>query len=213
MGYYTGPARPGITIIFTPDRGSALRITLYLRRCNPYLAECGRIRKWDSLNDSTYDQESLQMICAMDPSILHACTGANRLIIVSTTILMVGVDFRGMEGRMRGKGECYVYFSKHTIDEAKKRIGEESKVAGAEDTGCENSAPAVPIQKRQKKSDDDGKKKLRMSLQWAKRINGCCRTLIQNETYNNPPFGQHPCSCRDCSANPPPSTLICQLKL
>ncbi|KAJ3966964.1 P-loop containing nucleoside triphosphate hydrolase protein, partial [Lentinula raphanica] len=209
LRWIVNPVLLGITIIFTPDRSSALRITLYLRKCNEYLASQSRIRKWDSLNASVHNTETRAMISAMDVEV-------DRLIIVSTTILMVGIDFQGvkciinlepddfdkevqMEGRMRGAGECYVYFSKHTFEEARKRLEEEKN------TGQDG----LIAKKSQRENSSGKKKKPPMHIHFAKRIASDCRTPIQNETYNNPPFGQHPCSCRDCSARPDPPTFVC----
>ncbi|KAJ3765143.1 P-loop containing nucleoside triphosphate hydrolase protein [Lentinula raphanica] len=212
LRWTVNPVLTGITIIFTPDRFSALRITLYLRRCNDYLANKDLIRKWDSLNESVLNTETREMITAMDPE-------TDRLIIVSTTILMVGVDFQGvkrivnlepddfdkelqMEGRMRGSGECYVYFSKHTMEEARKMLEKEKNAAAEHEEH---------VMKKSKKLDNQSgkKKKPPMDIQFAKRIISHCRTPIQNTVYNNPPFGQNLCSCRDCSAQPRLSTFVC----
>ncbi|THU88170.1 hypothetical protein K435DRAFT_680330, partial [Dendrothele bispora CBS 962.96] len=171
---------PGITIIFLPDRNSGLRIALYLRRCNPYLAP--RTRKWDALNDEEYDKETMDLVNNLNFN-LHG------LIIVSTTVLMVGVDFQGvkriislepgdfdqelqMEGRMRESGESYLYVSKKTMESAQRLDAE---------------------MEEQKKS---------MELSWASRLVAPCRSDNQNTQYNNPPYEQSLCRCSSCTEHP-----------
>lgn len=200
---------PGITIIFAPDRSSALRITLYLRRCNRFLAK--RVRKYDAMNDrGTYDKETLEMISSLDSA------RDLGLIIVATSILMVGFDVNGVrrvfvlepvdfdeeiqkKGRLlRNKAseeeiaECYVYVSWKTMQDALALVNETEHGAG------NNTA------QRRKEDPQHGKQAHRPSLDisMAHRLVAKCRTEEQNRQYNNPPYGQPPCTCQMCTRYP-----------
>ncbi|KAF9060772.1 hypothetical protein BDP27DRAFT_1429719 [Rhodocollybia butyracea] len=104
---------PGITIIFTRECSLTLRLALYLCRIAPPEL-LHTIRKCDSTNDRDYNEETLHLICTGDQS--------HGLILVSTTILTVGVDIPNVqEGRLlRSKNpgdtaEAYVYVSEGTM--------------------------------------------------------------------------------------------------
>ncbi|KAK7022836.1 hypothetical protein VNI00_016917 [Paramarasmius palmivorus] len=195
----------GITIIFCPDRQLAKRITLYLRRCYYHQgsADFERVRKWDATNDKeSYDVETLKMVENLDPA-------RERLVIVCTVILMVGMDFRHVrrilnidcrdfdeelqkEGRLlRDKcnlydiAESYVYVTKKIMKAAQEMVAAEEK----------NTSEGKEV---------DGKQNQALDIQYARRLVATCRTDVQNTVYNNPPLDQPPCSCPVCVTNRTP---------
>ena len=199
---------PGVTIIFTPDRGSALRLTLYFRRLNGYYAH--KVRKYDAMNDhSTYDKETMDLVKNLDAE-------NDWLIIVATSILMVGVDMFGIkrviilepkdfdeevqkEGRLlRYKtyateiGESYVYVSYNSMQKAFELVDAVQEVSDGKEVGGKR--------KRSKPEDPDS---TAMDISMAQRLVAPCRTQEQNRQYQNPPYGHNVCSCTSCTRNPP----------
>ncbi|KAJ7590030.1 hypothetical protein C8J56DRAFT_725995, partial [Mycena floridula] len=131
-----------ITIIFVQDHSPALRISLYPMRCNPELA--WRVRKCDASNEEDYNKMTRAMVNALEPS-------GPGLILVSTDVLMVGVDMKNVqcslivepltfdediqkEGRVfreqtEGQiAEVYIYVSANTLHLAQEMVeAEESQ--------------------------------------------------------------------------------------
>ena len=198
---------PGVTIIFTPDRGSALRLTLYFRRLNGHYAH--KVRKYDAMNDhSTYNKETMDLVKDLDAE-------SDWLIIVATSILMVGVDMFGIkrviilepkdfdeevqkEGRLlRHKihateiGESYVYVSYNTMQKAFALVDAPQVAEGKEVGG----------KRKRSKPEDAGSTAMDISM--AQRLVSRCRTQEQNRQYQNPPYGQTICNCASCTRNPP----------
>ncbi|KAL0062956.1 hypothetical protein AAF712_010177 [Marasmius tenuissimus] len=210
---------PGLTIIFVPDQNSALRLTLYLRSCNEYLARW--IRKYDAMNDKdTYDQETMQLVNELQTDI----TGLMSLLIIATAILMVGIDLPGARraiilspkdideelqklGRLLRNGlpgeigEGFIYVSKRQMEQAKKMVEAESE-------GKDPSS--VGGQKRNQ--TDDGKEGSHlpsMDISMAHRLTAQCQSVEINRRYANPPFAEPPCSCASCTEHPLPLNHPC----
>ncbi|KAF9050826.1 hypothetical protein BDZ89DRAFT_1108017 [Hymenopellis radicata] len=210
---------PGITIIFVANRFLALRLTLYLRRINPYLAKY--VRKFDALNEKqTYDAHTIGM--ARD---ITSCTAAYHrgLILVSTSILMVGVDLDGVsrvltieptnpdeeiqyEGRVYrnparfiGVPETYTYVTKKAMDDARKLVD-----------GVRSGT--ITVVAHRKKGEDKKSEVTAEELSWAERLVAPCRLQEQDRQYQNPPYAAPPpCQCVLCGGKLPtrPSTCLC----
>ncbi|KAJ7594808.1 P-loop containing nucleoside triphosphate hydrolase protein [Mycena floridula] len=78
-----------VTIIFVRDHSLALHIGLYLMHCDPDLAL--RVHKCDASNNEEYDKKTRAMVNNLEPSGLG-------LILVSTDVLMVGVQLWTIKG-------------------------------------------------------------------------------------------------------------------
>lgn len=212
---------PGVTIIFAPDRSTALRLTLYLRRLHP--SQARKVRKYDALNDrGTYDKETMSLVEGLDSE--H-----DWLVIVATSILMVGVDLRGVkcvvilepldfdeelqkEGRLlRSKvsmddtAESYVYVSRRTMEKAYELVS----VARNADTTLGNQTGEKRKRHKPNTQTEGNQDTPSLDLSMAKRLVAQCRTEEQNRQYANPPYGRPPCTCSQCSRAPLPLDPPC----
>ncbi|KAJ3819356.1 P-loop containing nucleoside triphosphate hydrolase protein, partial [Lentinula raphanica] len=187
----------GVSIIFTRNRTLTLKIALYLMRSHPRYASF--IRKCDSTNDpEEYDTVTYTMA--------RNITGSSSLILVSTSILTVGIDIPNVrrvislepmdftqeiqEGgrvlRQKRQGEVaevYTYFSQATADLAAKMVEEDK----------DNKATG------RKKHHSDDEQSTRITLGLAYRIVADCITEEQNSQYNCPPLNKDPCFCSSCA--------------
>ncbi|KAJ8094951.1 hypothetical protein PM082_010167 [Marasmius tenuissimus] len=198
-----------ITIVFCPDWQLAKWITLHLQRSfyGAGSKEWRRVRKWDATNDKeTYDEETLKMIESLDPE-------KERLIIVCTVILMVGMDFRHVqrilnincmdfdeelqkEGRLLREmdsflkwAELYVYVSKAVMKTVRETVEAHNKGMDStkddRNSGASRSCPTLDIN-------------------YAHHLVAECRTEVQNTVYNNPPLNKYLCGCPVCVQNRTP---------
>lgn len=198
----------GITIIFVDNRGAALRIALYLRRCDRPHAKY--VRKYDSMNDKeTYDAQTREM--TRDT----AAVEKHGLIIVATSILTTGMDINDVkrvisidpkdlaeevqrEGRLNREGtpglivESYTYFKSATVKKAVKFLAALDQLTS-------------PTKDQIRKLEEEHQ----ITRQWALRIAAGCRSHRQNVQHHNPPFGIPPCTCIICMENPAPLNPPC----